>query len=111
MGFFNAHSVAKHQKIQGGPFGGKIFCRKKSQCRKKLKGGPLVSSGMVCYAEKGEKTFWFNSLHQMIQFGTIKFCRTFNYFGQLVLIEKSHYDGRVSLHEAPTKNERGDPLH
>ena len=32
---------------------------------------------MVCYAEKEEKPFWFSSLGQMIQFGTIKFCRTF----------------------------------
>ena len=37
----------------------------------------LVSPGMVCYAEKEEKLFWFSSLGQMIQFGTIKFCRTF----------------------------------
>ena len=27
--------------------------------------------GMVCYAEKEEKTFWFNSLGQMSQLGTI----------------------------------------
>ena len=53
-----------------------------------------------------EKPFWFSSLGQMIQFGPIKFCGTFkNYFGQFVLIEKkSHYNSRVSLHEAPTKN-------
>ena len=48
---------------------------------------------------------WFNSLGHMIQFGTIKFCRAFkNYFGQFGRIEKSHYNSRVSLHEAPTKN-------
>ena len=42
----------------------------------------------------------------MIQFGTIKFRRTSeNYFGQFVWIEKSHYNSRVSLHEAPTKNQ------
>ena len=39
----------------------------------------------------------------------IKICRTFkNYFGQFVWIEKkkkSHYNTRVSLHEAPTKNQ------
>ena len=68
--------------------------------------GPLVSPGTVCYAEKQEKLFWLSSLGQMIQFETIKFCRTFkNYFGQFVWIEKSHYSSRVSLHEAPTKNE------
>ena len=39
--------------------------------------------------------------------GTIKLCRTFkNYFGQFAWIEKkSQYNSRVSLHEAPTKNE------
>ena len=44
MGVFNIHFVAKHQKIEGGPFGEKIFSRKKvSQCRKKLKGKTLWS--------------------------------------------------------------------
>ena len=62
--------------------------------------------GMVCYAEKQEKLSWFSSLGQTVQFGAIIFCRTFkNYFGQFVWIEKkSHYNSRVSLHEAPTKN-------
>ena len=50
---------------------------------------PLDSPGMVCYPEKEEKPFWFSSLVQMVQFGTIKFRRTFkNYFGQFVWIEK-----------------------
>ena len=45
--FFNIHSVAKHQKIEGE----KIFhFRKKSQ-----------------NAGKQEKRFWFNSLGQMVQ--------------------------------------------
>ena len=63
---------------------------------------------MVCHAEKQEKPFWFSSLDQIVQFGAIIFCRTFkNYFGQFVWIEKkSHYNSRVSLHEAPTKNRR-----
>ena len=35
LGFFNIHSVGKYQKIVGGPFGGKLFVRKKvSQSRK-----------------------------------------------------------------------------
>ena len=51
---------------------------------------------MVCYAEKEEKPFWFSSLGQMIQFGTIKFCRT---------LRKSHYNSRVSRHEAPIKKQ------
>ena len=90
--FFNIHSVAKQQKkLKGGPFGEKFFLgRKKSRsAEKKLKGDPLVSPGMVCYAEKQEKPFWFSSVGQMGQFGAIIFCRTFkNYFGQFVWIEK-----------------------
>ena len=59
---------------------------------------------MVCYAEKQVKPFWSSSLGQMVQFDTIIFCRTFkNYFGQFVWIEKSHYNSRVSFHEAPIK--------
>ena len=44
---------------------------------KKLKGGPSVAPGMVCYAEKEEKPFWFSSVGQMVQFDTIIFRRTF----------------------------------
>ena len=60
----------------------------------------------MCHAEKKEKLFWFSSLGQMLQFDTLKFQRAFrNYFGQFVWVEKkSHYNSRVSLHEAPTKN-------
>ena len=44
---------------------------------------------MVWYAEKEEKPFLFSPLGQMIQFGTIKFRRTFkNYSGQFVWIKK-----------------------
>ena len=51
------------------------------------RGDPLVSPGMVCYAEKQEKPFWFSSLGQMVHFGTVKFRETFkNYFGQFVWI-------------------------
>ena len=35
LGFFNIHSVAKHQKIEGGPFGEKFFSKKKSHSAKK----------------------------------------------------------------------------
>ena len=98
--------------MQGGPFEERKFRKKNpkknvSQCRKKIeRGDSLVSPGMVCYAEKQVKPFWSSSLGQMVQFDTIIFCRTFkNYFGQFVWIEKkSHYNSRVSLHEAPTKN-------
>ena len=80
LGFFNIHSVAKHQKkMQGGPFREKFFFEKKvSQCRKKNeRGESLVSPGMVCYAEKQEKPFWFSSLDQIVHFDAIIFCRTF----------------------------------
>ena len=58
--------------------------------QKKLeRGDPLVSPGMVCYAEKKEKPFWLSLLGQMIQFRTIKFRRTSkNYFGQFLWIER-----------------------
>ena len=59
------------KKLKGDSFGENFIFEKNSQCRKKLKGG------MVCCAEKEEKQFWITSLGQMIQFGTIKICRTF----------------------------------
>ena len=44
LGFFNIHSVAKHQKNAGGPFEENYFFEKKvSQRRKKMKGGSLWS--------------------------------------------------------------------
>ena len=54
---------------------------------------------------KKEKPFWFSSLGEMIQFGTIKFRKTL----RTILVsscglKKSHYNSRVSLHEAPTEN-------
>ena len=102
--FFNIHSVAKHQKIEGGPFGEMFIFEKTHNAGKTVRVDPQVSPGIVCYAEKDEKPILFNSLSQMIRFGTIKFRRTFkNYFGQFVWIEKSLYNSRVLLHEAPTK--------
>ena len=79
LGFSIIHSVAKQQKIEeGGPFGEKIFPGKSlAMPKKNWKGDPLVSPGMVCYAGKQEKTFWFGSLDQIVQFGAIIFCRTF----------------------------------
>ena len=79
LGFFNIHSVAKHQKkMQGRPFWGKIFFRKKKSrsAEKNERGESLVSPGMVCYAEKQEKPFWFSSLDQIVHFDAIIFCRT-----------------------------------
>ena len=67
-----------------------------------MKGGPFGLARYGMLRGKTGKTF-------LVQFarpnGAIIFCRTFkNYFGQFVWIEKSHYNSRVSLHEAPTKN-------
>ena len=59
------------KKLKGGPFGESLFRKKVSQCQKTERGDSLVSPGIVCYAEKEEKLFLFNSLCQMIQFGTI----------------------------------------
>ena len=50
-----------------------FFERKVPLCRKN---DSLVSPGMVCYAEKEGKPFWFSSLGQMMQLETIKNCRT-----------------------------------
>ena len=79
LGFFNSHSVAKHQKkMQGGPFRETFFSKKKSRsAEKNERGESLVSPGMVCYAEKQEKPFWFSSLDQIVHFDAIIFCRTF----------------------------------
>ena len=58
LGFFNIHSVAKNKKMHGGPFGENFFSKKKSRsAEKNEKGDPLVSPGMVCYAEKQENLF------------------------------------------------------
>ena len=64
------------KKLKGGPLVENKISKKSRTLPKKLKGDPLVSPGNVCYAEKKEKLFWFSSLGQMIQFDTIKLCRT-----------------------------------
>ena len=112
MGFVFQHPLCRKtaKKFEVGTLWGKNFFHKKvSQCRKKLKGGPfgLAQYGML-RGKTEKKLFWFSSLDQIVQFGAIIFCRIFkNYFGQFVWIEKkkSHYNSRVSLHEAPTKKE------
>ena len=105
---FSTSILSQNIKKCRGPFGGKKFRKKCLAVPKKIeRGDPLVLPGMVCYTEKQGKPFWSSSLGQMVQFDTIIFGRTFkNYFGQFVWIEKkSHYNSRVSLHEAPTKKQ------
>ena len=73
-----------------------------------MKGGLFGLSRYGMLRGKSGKTFLVQFARQIVQFGAIIFCRTFrNYFGQFVWIEKkSHYNSRVSLHEASTKNIR-----
>ena len=56
LGFINIHSVAKHQKNAGGPFG-ELFFQKKSRSTEKMKGGlfGLARYGML--RGKTGKTF------------------------------------------------------
>ena len=112
LGFFNIQSVAKHQKkCRGDPLGKKISKKKfRKKClavpKKIERGDSLVSPGLVCYAEKQVKPFWFSSLDQIVHFGAIIFCRTFVELFWSVRVDrkkKSHYNSRLSLHEAPTK--------
>ena len=75
-GFSTSILTQNIKKMQGDP-SEKIFLEKKSRsAEKNERGEPLVSPGMVCYAEKQEKPFWFSSLDQIVQFGAIIFCRT-----------------------------------
>ena len=55
----------------------KVFWKSLTMPKKTERGDPLVSPGMVCYAGKQEKPFWFSSLGQIVQFGAIIFSRTF----------------------------------
>ena len=60
-----------------------------------------MEEGIVLRGKR--EPFWFTSLGQMVQFDTnfVELCRTI-----LVIscgLEKSHYNSRVSLHEALTK--------
>ena len=63
------------KKLKGDPLWN-FFRKTVSKCRKTEKGDPLDSPGIAGYAEKEGKHFWFSSLGQIIQFGTIKFRRT-----------------------------------
>ena len=64
LGFFNIHSVAKLQEIEGGPsVGNEVFLKKVAQCRKN---GPF---GLVRYCMLRGKPFWFSSLGQQVHFG------------------------------------------
>ena len=110
LGFFNIHSVAKHQKkCRGDPLGNFFFRKNKSRSAEKMKGGSLWSRPVWYVTRKNrKKPFWFSSLDQIVHFDAIIFCRTFVELFWSVRVDrkkKSHYNSRVSLHEAPTKND------
>ena len=59
LGFFNIHSVAKHQKNAGGTLWENFFFEKKvSQCRKKMKGGSLWSRPVWYVTRKNRKNLF-----------------------------------------------------
>ena len=63
------------KKMQGDPLRKKKFEKKsEKKClavpKKIERGDALVSPGMICYAEKQVKPFWFSSLGQMVLFDT-----------------------------------------
>ena len=65
------------KKLREGLFGEKQFWENKSHNAEKTEREDLlVSRGIVCYAKKKKKLLYFSSLGQILQFDTIKFCRT-----------------------------------
>ena len=58
LGFFNIHSVAKHQKNAGGPFGENFFSKKKSCSAEKMKGESLCSRPVWFVTRKNRKTLF-----------------------------------------------------
>ena len=96
--------VAKHQKLKGTlwrkifakkvtkKFRNKVlenFSRKKreKQCRKNWKWGPFSLARYCMLRGKQEKTFWFSSPCEMVQFDTIIFRRTFEEFFWTVRVD------------------------
>ena len=49
--FLKLQFAAKYQKIEGGPFGDKIFEKKLHSAEKNSKGDPTVPSGFVSYVK------------------------------------------------------------
>ena len=85
---------------------GKIF-RKSLVVPKKMEGGNFGLAGYGMLRGKTGKSFLVSSLDHIVQFGAIIFRRTFVELFWSVRLDwkkkKSHYNSRVSLHEAPTK--------
>ena len=71
---FPTSILTQNSKKMKGDHLGKIFPEKKSRsAEKNERGDPLVSLGMVCYAEKH---FWFSSLCQIVQLYFVELSRT-----------------------------------
>ena len=116
---FNIHR-AKHQKIEGGILGEKDSEKKSHKVEKKLKGGPFSLSRYCMLRGKRGKTFlvqfartnnsnWF--LREKREKNFVELLRTI--LVSSCGLKKSHYNSRVSLHEAPTNNRNrsiGRPL-
>ena len=99
FGIFQHPFCHKTSKNVGGSFGKKISKKKSRSAEKNERGEPLVSPGMVCYAEKQEKPFWFNSLDQIGQLGAIIFCRAFvELFWSVRVDRKKRVDIIVAFH-------------
>ena len=67
------------EKIEGAPFWDNFFPEKNvmsHNSEKTQRWYPSVSPGIVCYAEKRKNYFDSVRYVQMVQFDTIKFCRT-----------------------------------
>ena len=96
FGIFQHPSVAKHQKIEGGPSGN--FCSKKISEPKNWKGPFSLSRYCMLRGKRGKTS--------LIQFAgpidvIVELLRTI-LVSSCGLKKKSHYNSRVSLHEAPT---------
>ena len=99
LGFFNIHSVAKRQKSKEGSFG-KFFLS--LTMPKKLKGDPLDSPSIVCYAEKKNKFYisvpcakWSN----FAPYSCVELCKT-------ILVSSGALQKSVTIivaFQAPTK--------
>ena len=71
LGFLNTQSVVNIKEIEGGKI---LFTEKNLTVPKTTERmNPLVSPGMVSYAGKEEKLFWFSSLDQVVNFDAIVF--------------------------------------
>ena len=99
--------------MQGGPFGEKKFRKKfRKKClavpKKIERGDSLVSPGLVCYAEKQVKPFWFSSLDQIVHFGAIIFCRTFvELFWSVRVDRKKRFTIIVAFHFMKRRLKKG----